>query len=207
MKTDWKMLAHLFWAFCKMGPVTFGGGYAMLPLIQQEIADKRNWLPKQELSNLFAVAGSVPGALAVNAATLIGFRLGGIIGAILATIGMFLPAFVIVLIFSVCFFQLKGNPRVEAAFEGIRAGTVALIAYAGYQLSKTSILDKTTLLLAGLAILLLFFLHVHPVVMILGGAAAGVLLVSIKDRLGLVTRLEPRERKKDLSDPVPEDDI
>src|SRR4051812_20212818 len=97
MKAQWKMLFQLFWTFFKIAPVTFGGGFAMIPLIEKEVVEKRKWLKSEDVTDVFALSQSVPGAVAINSATFIGQRIGGIKGAIAAMIGVSLPTFLIVL--------------------------------------------------------------------------------------------------------------
>src|SRR5690554_6291650 len=113
-KFDIRLLSQIFITFLKISPVTFGGGYAMIPLIEKEVVDKRGWMKTQEIADIFAVAESVPGAIAINSATFIGFRLAGILGAVVAMIGVLLPTFLIVMMLSIFFLQVQDHPKVEA---------------------------------------------------------------------------------------------
>lgn len=189
-KVTMKQLFQIFWAFLKIGPVTFGGGYAMIPLIEREVVTKRKWIKMEEIVDLFALAESVPGAIAINSATFIGHRIGGVRGAIAAMLGVLLPTFFIVIILCVLYLTFQGNPKMEAAFVGIRASIVALIAFAAIQIGKTAIIDKTTLLLVIITVLVLFFVPIHPVFIILGGACIGVLLIKLKEKMGKNKRVE-----------------
>ncbi len=119
--------AELFFTFMKIGAFTFGGGYAMIPLIQREAAEKRRWLTKQELLEMTAVAESTPGPIAINAATFVGARVAGLPGACAATLGVVLPSFAIMLALSSVLEQFQAVPAVQYAFRGIRAGVLALI--------------------------------------------------------------------------------
>jgi len=187
---QWSRLSSIFYCFLKIGPVTFGGGYSMIPVIEKEIVDKERWMESEDVADVFAVAGSVPGALAINSATLIGFRLAGLPGALAAMAGVLLPTFAIVLLLAVLFMQWNDHPAIEAAFQGIRASVVALICYAGYKISKTAIMDRMTFAVTVIAVLLLLFAKLHPVVLIVCGFIAGSFLVYVRNRFGWQTKLE-----------------
>ena len=186
----WGMLPDIFFCFLKIGPVTFGGGYAMIPLIEREVVERRKWLETKDVADVFAVAESIPGAIAINSAAFIGHRLAGAPGAIAAMAGVLLPTFFIVLFLSVFFLQVRDHPKMDAAFQGIRAAIVALICYAGWKIGKSAVLDKTTFGVAAATAALLFFAHVHPVAIIVSGFFVGAALVAIRARLGLKTKLD-----------------
>lgn len=189
-------LPAIFICFLKIGPVTFGGGYAMIPLIEREVVEKRNWLAAKDVTDVFAVAESIPGAIAINSATFIGYRLAGLPGAIAAMLGVLLPTFLIVLGLSVFFLQVHDHPKVEAAFQGIRAGIVALICYAGYKIGKTAVLDKTTFCVAVATVAVLFLPHLHPALIIAIGFFVGMALVAVRARFGIDTKLDGGGRKE-----------
>lgn len=192
-----KQLFDIFLTFFKLSPITFGGGYAMIPVIQQEIVEKKRWLEEEEVADLFALSGSIPGAIAINTATFIGYRIAGIPGAVFATIGVMVPTFFIVVVLSIFYGFFHDHPKVEAAFEGIRSAVVALIVFAAYKIRKSAVVDKTTFAVAAAALILLLFLHMHPVFVIALGAAAGVLLISVKDRLGIKTAVDDSSHQLD----------
>ncbi|QNF28680.1 chromate transporter [Metabacillus elymi] len=196
MKEEWKKVFQLFWSFFKIGPVTFGGGYAMIPLIEKEVVHKKNWVKSEDLTDVFAIAGTIPGAIAVNAATFIGHRIAGIRGAIAATLGTLLPTFIIVLVLCGLLSSFQENPYVESAFFGIRAATVALIVYAGIKIARTSLLDKATYTLALSMILAMLIFHWHPIFVIFLGALLGILIIKIKEKLGMIVRFEKNEEKE-----------
>ncbi|UOQ49309.1 chromate transporter [Gracilibacillus caseinilyticus] len=185
-----KMLVSLFMTFLKISPMTFGGGYAMIPLIEKEIVDRKKWVEAKDLSEIFALAQSVPGAIAINAATFVGYRLAGVMGALVAMIGILLPTFLIVVTLSMVFVLIKDNALVADAFMGIRPAIVALIAFAAYRIGITALYDKTTIGIAVITVVLLFLLPVHPVVIIIGGIIVGLLIVELKKHLGFTTHLE-----------------
>ncbi len=179
----WNLLFDLFIAFVKIGPISFGGGYAMIPLIEREIVDKRKWIRSEEVSEVFAIAGTAPGAIAVNAAIFIGYRLAGFSGALAAMIGVLLPTTAIVLLLGSLYFVFKDNVFVEGAFLGIRAAVVGLITYAGINVARTSIIDKPTFGLFFLILLSLLFLHLNPILAIFIGAIVGILTMEAKQRI------------------------
>ena len=146
MKVQWKLLIQIFWTFFKISPVTFGGGFAMIPLIVKEIVEKRKWLTNDDITELIALSQTVPGAVAVNSATFIGHRLGGIRGSLAAMIGVSLPTFFIVLFLGVSYFYIHDNPKLEAAFISIRVTIVAIIVYAAIKIGKTAILRQDDIL-------------------------------------------------------------
>ena len=192
-KTDWKTLLQIFITFLKISPVTFGGGYAMIPMIEREIVEKRKWVQTRDITDIFAMAESVPGAIAINSATFVGYKVAGVKGAVAAMFGILLPAFVIVVLLSVFFLQVKGHPLVEAAFTAMRPTIVALITYAAYKIGKTALIDRTALILVVVTVVLMLTVHVHPVLLIAGGALAGILIVRIRNKLGWATRLKKED--------------
>ncbi len=184
MKTNWKLLWAIFITFLKIGPVTFGGGYAMIPLIEREVVAKRKWIKAEDVTDVFAVAESVPGAIAINSATFIGYRIAGPLGAITAMAGILIPTFIIILVLCISYLYLNNNPKMEAAFEGIRPAIVALIAFAAYKIGKMAIIDKTTLFTMCISVGLLLSFSIHPGFIIICGAFVGILLVIAKEKFG-----------------------
>ncbi|MCM2534309.1 chromate transporter [Neobacillus pocheonensis] len=193
MRKDWKKVFQIFWTFFKIGPVTFGGGFAMIPLIEKEVVDKKNWLKSEDITDIFALAQSVPGAVAVNSATFIGKRIGGIKGAIAAMLGVFLPTFLIVLVLGISYSLFHSNPKVAAAFLSIRASIVALIVFAAIKTGKTAIMDKSTLGLFVVGVPVLFF--IHPVIAIFAGALAGIILTNMKEKFGYRAKINNKKEQ------------
>ncbi|WP_342514903.1 chromate transporter [Sporosarcina sp. FSL K6-1522] len=194
MKEQWKIIIQVFWTFFKIGPVTFGGGFAMIPLIEKEVVDKRNWLKKDDVTDVFALAQSVPGAIAINSATFIGHRIAGVKGAIAAMLGISLPTFLIVLSLGIAYLFFQDNPKIEAAFVAIRASIVALIIYAAIKVGKTAIIDKSTFGMFLVGTFVLFF--IHPLFVIVLGGLVGSILVVIKKKLGYKIELEESKEKE-----------
>jgi len=192
---DLKLLLQIFLTFLKIGPMTFGGGYAMIPLIEREVVERRKWISTRDIADIFAVAESIPGAIAINSATFIGYRLAGTRGAIVAMIGVLLPTFCIVVLLSLFFLRVQDHPKVEAAFVSIRATIVALITYAAYKIGRTAVVDKSTVALIAITFIVMVYLHIHPVLLIIGGAAVGIGLVFVKGKLGMTTITEQVDRE------------
>lgn len=189
-----KMLVQLFAVFLKLGPSTFGGGYAMITAIEREIVDKKRWLKPDEVANMVSVAGSAPGGVAVNSAAFVGYRLAGVPGAIIAVTGITLPTFAIVFILSIFGMMFKEIPKVQAALKGVHAAVVALIIVAAFKVGKTSIIDSATLVISGICVLLLLFTPLNSLYLILGGPLLGVVVISVKRALGLPALTEKTEK-------------
>ena len=179
-KEEWKQTFDLFWTFFKISPVSFGGGFAMIPLIEKEIVIKKGWLTREEIADVFAITQSIPGAVAINCAIFIGQKIGGIKGAFAALLGISIPTFIIVILLSKIYHLVKGNPVVDSMMTFIKITIVALILNAGIRISKTAIIDKYTLVITLLSVILLFF--IHPVLLILVGGFAGVISVHLRNK-------------------------
>ena len=177
-----KKLLELFFTFLKIGAFTFGGGYAMIPLIQAETV-KNQWLDAERLVNFIAVSESTPGPFAVNTATYIGRQAGGIAGAVCATLGVVLPSFVIILIIAGCYESFKNSRIVKGAMYGLRPAVIGLIAAAVVSVGKTAFFGSgfefNGSLLCSFGILeitsyLAFGKKVHPIMIILISAVLGI---------------------------------
>ncbi len=176
----------LFLTFFKIGAFTFGGGYAMLPLIQEEVL-KKAWLSEQEIIDFIAVSESTPGPFAVNMATFIGTQMGGVLGAVCATLGVVLPSFIIILIVAKCFEKFKTNKIVRGCMSGLKPATVGLIGAAVVSVGKTVFFSSGITMavfgdiafyvsLAIFAVMtVLAFKKVHPIAIICISAVIGIL--------------------------------
>ena len=171
-----KQLINLFWIFFKMGCVNFGGGYALLPLLQKELVEKRGWATDEELTDYYAIGQCTPGAIAVNVSTFIGYKIKGIIGGIVATIGFVFPAFLIITIIASVLNQFADVPEVQSAFRAIRAVVFVLVLQAVVKLSKKSIIDVVTFGIALIVLLLTIFTEIPLYVYVIIAGAIGVLL-------------------------------
>ena len=175
------ILLELFWTFFKIGAFTFGGGYAMLPLIQAEVA-AHGWMDAEELINFVAVSESTPGPFAVNISTFVGLRLVGIPGAICATLGVALPSFIIILIVAKCFQRFKNSRIVQGCMSGLRPAVVGLIATALLSVGQTVFFPDGIAFGAAFFVSLgvfllsavLAFKKLHPIWIIVISAAIGV---------------------------------
>lgn len=190
MKFRENLIVQIFLTFFKIGPTTFGGGYAMIPMIEREVVTKKKWVKRSDITDVFAIAESIPGAIAINSATFIGYQIAGRRGAIAALLGILLPTFTIVILLSIGFLYVQDNPKVDAAFQGIRPAIVALITYAGFKIGQTAIYDKTTIVTMVLTVCILLFLQIHPVLIILVGILTGFILVKAKEALGMKVKFE-----------------
>ena len=182
------MFWQLFYTYLKIGTFTLGGGYAMLPLIQREVVDRKGWIDEEEFLNMIALAQAAPGLIAVNSAIFIGWRIGGWRGVCGAVLGAVLPSFVIILAIAMVFSEWKELPAVEAVFKGIRPAVVALIAAPLFKMAKTAVGKKSQikaalpLLLSLAAALLIWLGGVNPVWVILATIVLTLIAVDIKER-------------------------
>ena len=168
-----KELFDLFWTFCKIGALTFGGGYAMLPLIQREIVENKKWSTEKEILDYYAVGQCTPGVIAVNTATFIGYKLRGIIGGIVATLGVIFPSIVIILIIAAFLQNFADLAIVQSAFAGIRDAVVALIITTVVKLIKSSIKDYLGVIIAIIAFVISAFIGLSPVYVVIAAALTG----------------------------------
>ena len=184
-----KKVTDLFVTFFKIGAFTFGGGYAMIPLIEREVCEGKKWLTKDDLLEIVAVAESTPGPVAINAATFVGHKVRGFWGALAATLGVVLPSFVIISIISVILDQFRDIKAVNYAFMGIRAGVLALILKAMVSMYKASKKDAFSLFIMAASLIFAAFLKIDAVYVIVGCAVFGLVW----------TLLKGKERKNDIS--------
>lgn len=179
MKAKLRLYWTLLYTFLKISPITFGGGYAMISIIEREVV-KNKLMKEEEIANVFAVAQTLPGAIAVNAATFIGYRVARTVGALFALLGIMLPTLIIVIFASFTYYYFQTNPIVAAAFKGIGAAVIALIVYAGYTIGQTAIKDATTFVIALLSIILLCLLPINPIFFIIAGIVTGIIISKLK---------------------------
>ena len=199
VKADTRLLFQIFWTFFRISPVTFGGGFAMVPLIIKEIVEKKKWLTTEEITDVIALSQTVPGAVAVNSATFIGHRIGGVRGALAAMFGVSLPTFLIILAFGISYSHVHDNPKLEAAFISIRVTIVAIIVYAAIKIAKTAITDKTSFFIMAAGIPLLFF--IQPILVIFLGAITGIIATYIKKKLGYDTEMKKSKEDDPTNNP------
>ncbi|WP_416177575.1 chromate transporter [Dialister sp.] len=171
-----KLLIQLFLIFAKMGAITFGGGYAMLPILQREVVDNHHWATDEELMDYYALGQVTPGMIAVNVATFIGLKLKGFWGGLFATIGVITPSMIIITVIAMFLTQFEENPYVVHAFTGIRACVCILILDAVIKLGKKSVRDKRTLAIFLLILAVALFAPVSPVFSVVLAGVVGFFL-------------------------------
>ena len=172
-----RLYRQLFQAFFRVGILTFGGGYAMLPILRREVVETHPWCTDEELADYYAIGQCTPGVIAVNTATFVGYKLAGIPGGIFATASICLPSFIVILIIAAVLQNFAEYPVVINAFAGIRVAVVALVLKAVLKLLKTSVVDKLTLCIFIAVLLLATIFSVSPILFVL---AAGLLGVCVK---------------------------
>ena len=172
-------LLPLFLSFAKVGVMTFGGGYAMIPILEREIVEKQGWASSEELMDYYAVGQCTPGVIAVNTATFIGYKVADVPGGIIATLGIVFPSLVIITIIAGILTSFSDLPAVKSAFAAIRVCVCVLIFNAVVKLWKGAIKDKAALCLFLAVFLLSLFFDLSPVVFVLFCAAAGILLTEM----------------------------
>ena len=170
----------LFLTFFKIGLFTFGGGYAMIPLIEKEAVDKKHWLSSEELLDVIAIAESTPGPIAINAATFIGEKAGGFFGALCATTGVVLPSFIIITIISYFLEAFKEIRAVRYAFFGIRAGVLALILKALISMFMQSEKNALSYILMIVSAAAVIFFDINAILVILVCALTGIIYSGIR---------------------------
>ena len=174
-----KELLDLFLTFAKVGVMTFGGGYAMLPILQREVVEKKGWATEEELMDYFAIGQCTPGIIAVNTATFVGQKYKGILGGIVATLGVAFPSIIIITLLAGVIEVFSHLEWVQHAFGGIRVCVCVLILNAVVKLWKKAVVDKITLVIFLLVAVGGYFTPISPVVFVVAAAIAGIVLKSM----------------------------
>ena len=175
-----KALLNLFLVFARIGVVSFGGGYAMLPFLQRELVEKRGWVSEKEIADYFAIGQCTPGVIAVNTATFVGNKLKGIWGGLFATLGVVFPSVVIITIIAACISNFADLEIVKNAFAGIRACVCVLILNAVIKLWKSSIVDKLSILIFLLVFLLSIFTNISSALFVIAAGVAGLAIGAVR---------------------------
>ena len=173
------ILLKLFAAFARVGVLTFGGGYAMIPMLEREIVDRHGWATSEELMDYYAVGQCTPGVIAVNTATFIGYKIAGNIGGVMATLGVVFPSFVIITVIAGIIQNFADIPAVRSAFAAIRVCVCVLIFNSVLKLWKGAVKDKAALVLCLLVFVLSMFFNISPIVFVVFCAAAGILFTRL----------------------------
>lgn len=175
-----KELLEVFTLFFKIGCVSFGGGYAMLPMLQRELVDNRNWITEKDLIDYYALGQCTPGVIAVNVSTITGYKRKGVIGGIVGTLGMIFPSMIIITIIAVLLHNFADIPAVKDAFAGIRACVCVLIVNAVIKLWKNSVPDKTALVIFFIVLVLSLFTSISAVFLVLGAGVLGIAISGVR---------------------------
>ena len=182
MQSKWKRLWELFLTFFKIGGFTFGGGYAMIPLIQKETVENKGWITDDDILEIIAIAESTPGPIAINSATFVGYRTCGVLGAACATLGVVLPSFVIILVISFVLQEFQELKAVQYAFNGIRASVLALLFKALWDMYKKSPKGWAGYVVMGAAFVLTAFLKINVLFVIIFCAVFGLVTAMMAER-------------------------
>lgn len=171
-----KKLGELFISFARIGVLTIGGGYAMLPMMQNELVERRGWATEEEMMDYYALAQCTPGAIAVNVSTFIGYRLAGVAGGVVATLGLVFPSLVIITVIAAFLGNISELPAVKNAFAGIRVAVAVLMVNSVIRLARTAIVDWKAAVLFAAVFIGSVFTDVSPVLYIVAAGIAGILL-------------------------------
>lgn len=207
------VIFQLFLVFLKIGAFTFGGGYAMLPLIRRELGERRSWLEPEELTDMLAIAQSAPGVIAINAATFTGYRIAGFGGAAAAILGATLPSLIVIMLVATFFLTIQDNPIVNHVFHGLRPTVFALIGIAAWQVGRSVFFPKagTTpvasvrngdksrgdlvfqVVVAVVGLVAMLLLRLHPILLIVMAGAAGLVRGAYRRRTPADRELPPHQ--------------
>lgn len=170
-----KNLILLFWSFLKIGAFSFGGGYAMITLIEREIVDHRAWINAQEFRDIIGISQMTPGPVSINSATFVGYKIGGVLGSLCATLGVVTVSFTLVFILSHYLIKFKESKIVKSALLGMRPTLIGLIISAVLSLSKGVYSDIKSIVIALITLGLLLWDKIHPIIIIIISAVMGII--------------------------------
>lgn len=189
-KASPKELLSLFLTTFKIGAVTFGGGYVIIPMLQREFIEKHNYIEEKDILDIVAVSQALPGVLSINACIMVGYRAGGVIGAICTTLGVVLPSIITLSIVTGFYLEFAANPYIAAALKGIRAGVVALMVSAVINLGRPVLKNWMTWTIFLAAFVLVFQFSVHAILIVVGSGVLGLFLKMVV--------LRKKEENKDV---------
>ncbi|MBQ1241364.1 MAG: chromate transporter [Lachnospiraceae bacterium] len=170
----------LFLTFARIGGLTFGGGYAMLPMLQKEVVEKRGWATEEELMDYYALGQCTPGIIAVNTATFVGQNTAGNLGGIIATLGVVFPSLIIINLIAMFLQNFADLPVVQNAFAGIRVCVCVLVFNAVVKLWKKAVVDKKTLIIFLVVVIGSFVFDIAPTIFVILSALAGIILKNME---------------------------
>ena len=187
-------LFDLFFTFARIGLFTFGGGLAMMPMMQKELVDKKHWITEEDLIDYYAVGQSTPGIIAVNVATFVGYRQFGVFGGVIATLGIIFPSLVIIMLLAGGINSISEYPRVQAALKGINVAVAALLTSVIIKFAKKTIKNVWNVLFMLLAFVCIFFFIVPSFIVILTAIVLGILNVL------RITRKEKKTEQQEVTE-------
>ena len=170
-----ELLIRLYLAFLKIGTFSFGAGYAMLPFIQKGIVEKNNWISMSQLTDIIGISQMTPGPVAINSATFVGYKVGGVFGSIVATLGVITTSFILVTVINKLLDKFKESKVIKATLLGMRPILIALIIYAFFDLAKEAYIDIKSIIITLIIGVILLSKKVHPILVIVIAAVLGVL--------------------------------
>lgn len=173
-------IKQLFFSFLKIGAFTFGGGYAMIPLIQKEVVEDKKWLTDEDVADVIAIAETTPGPIAINAATFVGYKAKGVIGALAATLGVVIPSFLIIILITVALKNYMEYEIVADAFWGIRIAVIALMTKAFVTMLKQCPRNVVSYGIAVIALVLVGIYKISVFAIVLGAALIGIVYYQVK---------------------------
>lgn len=183
---DFKLLGQIYWAFLRIGGLTFGGGLTMLPMLKYELVEKKNWISEDELLDCYAIGQCTPGIIAVNTATFVGYKKSGVAGGIAATAGMVTPSLVIITLIAAFLENFMDNVWLQHALMGVRGIVCALMLNTVINLSKKSLTDAFACVICGIVLVLCLLTEIPTILIVVVSALTGILAEYIR-------------RKKDIS--------
>ena len=177
-----KFYLELFWSFFKIGAFTLGGGYAMIPLIEQEVVGRRKWIDSDEFSEALTLANSAPGPISINCAVFVGYKLRRMKGVIMSVVGTVIPPFVAILVIAMFFSDMRDNEVAERIFRGLRPAVVALIAVPVVNMLKKKHFAWNVVLIASLAAIAVAWLKISPILIIIITGLGGIVYYKIRKK-------------------------
>lgn len=194
-RLDIKFLIEIFLCFFKLGSISFGGGYSIVPLMEREVVEEKKWVDRERIVDIFAVSQSLPGAVALNSSAFVGYSIAGIPGAISALLGNMAPSVIIVLSLSMILNQISGNPYIISAFRGITPAIVGLIAYAALKIGKTAVSDWLCIFIMAASFICMMLFHLGPITVIIAGALLGVVITAFKPLRNVTGRKSYKDKE------------
>jgi len=172
-KRNWRLIGDLFLSTLKIGLITFGGGLAIIAVIEREFSCRKKWIDPDEMIDIIAVSQSLPGVIAINSSVMTGYRIAGIPGAVATALGVTIPSLVVLMIVTVFYSEFRDNPWVNAAFKGLSVGVAALLAAVVVRMGKRVLRDIWTVLFFAVALFVSLYSGLHAIWIILAGGVLG----------------------------------